>query len=177
MEYASRHLDWTPAPFFLPRFRLSSPSTWPLLNHAAAALRPCLPSSPSASPSSRATATLPRSNSGRVLVSDGVLVNPASGPVVWVFFFVFFFDFFFPVPHITGRALALCTLQEFGLAEHQALTTSSRALARASTGPDKPAEPCAQRAFVNLLKHTHVLQMRRPVAHALTQDHPTAAFS
>lgn len=40
----------------------------------------------------------------------------------------------FSVPHIRGRALALCMLQEFGLAEHQALTTSSPALAASSAG-------------------------------------------
>lgn len=37
----------------------------------------------------------------------------------------------FSVPHIRGRALALCMLQEFSLAENQALTTSSVALAAA----------------------------------------------
>lgn len=92
MEYASRHLHCTPAPSFLPRFRLSSPHTWLLLNHAAAALRPCLPSSSSSSSLGclmPRCATLPRSDSSRVLVSDGVLVNPASSPVVCVFFFFF----------------------------------------------------------------------------------------
>lgn len=47
----------------------------------------------------------------------------------------------FSVPHIRGKALALCMLQEFGLAEHQALTTSSPALAAASAGQTNYLSP------------------------------------
>ncbi len=47
----------------------------------------------------------------------------------------------FSVPHIRGKTLALCMLQEFGLAEHQALTTFSPALAAASTGQTNYLNP------------------------------------
>lgn len=69
----------------------------------------------------------------------------------------------FSVPHITGRTLALCMLQEFGLAEHQALTTSSQ------HRPDKLPEPHSQYTWkyanvplfifilINLYKDAHVL--------------------
>lgn len=102
MEYASRHLNCTPAPFFLPRFRLSSPPHTHIHTHTRGrssimqlqlsghASSPSLPASPAVvrlvclMPG---CATLPHSDSGRVLVSDGVLVNPASSPVVCFFFF------------------------------------------------------------------------------------------
>lgn len=61
----------------------------------------------------------------------------------------------FPVPHIRGRALALCMLQEFGLAENQALTTSSPALAAASTG---------QTNYLNPIRNVHEII---PMPHCL----------
>lgn len=61
----------------------------------------------------------------------------------------------FSVPHIRGRALALCMLQEFGLAEHQALTTSSPALAAASTG---------QTNYLSPIRNIHEIM---PMSHCL----------
>lgn len=50
----------------------------------------------------------------------------------------------FPVPHIRGRALALCMLQEFGLARHQApnylLSLARHRRRRQEQGPDKLPE-------------------------------------
>lgn len=55
----------------------------------------------------------------------------------------------FSVPHIRSRALAFCMLQEFGLAVHQALTTSSLTLTAASAELDKLPEAHSQYAVWN----------------------------
>lgn len=55
----------------------------------------------------------------------------------------------FSVPHIRSRALAFCMLQEFGLAMHQALTTSSLTLTAASAELDKLPEAHSQYAVWN----------------------------
>lgn len=59
----------------------------------------------------------------------------------------------FSVPHIRGRALAFCMLQEFGLAEHQALTTSSPALAAASAGQTNYLSPAHSIHEITLMSH------------------------
>lgn len=78
MEYASGHLNHTAAHSIFPR---AAPS--PFHHLPPPHLYLCSPPSFLPARSPRRAATLPRSVSAGVLVSDGVLVDPASGPVVF----------------------------------------------------------------------------------------------
>lgn len=154
MEYALRHLDCTVALFFrlafLPFFFFSSDAAVP--QSCGCNSVTVLP--PPQSPCSTTTITttfFPFLSLHLYLSPPSVRRAPAPSPRVcrgvsewWSFSGPCERSCGFSVPHIRGRALALCMLQEFGLAEHQALTTSSPALAAARRGPDKLPEPRSQ---------------------------------